>query len=110
MPAIVDKENDEFVVVHSNPEWSNGTPTHNTLVTTLIAAQLARLADPLCCADVHQQVLCMTDSICPMAHNINTSYERRTWYFRSPETPESRWKHARSALIPRDVQKNFSVL
>ena len=30
MPVIVNKESDEFVVVHVNPERSNGTPTHST--------------------------------------------------------------------------------
>ena len=33
MPVIVDQESDEFVVVHVNPERSNGTPTHNTSVS-----------------------------------------------------------------------------
>ena len=30
MPVIVNKESDEFVVVHVNPERSNGSPTHST--------------------------------------------------------------------------------
>ena len=65
MPAIVDKENDEFrTVVHSNPERSNDMPMHSTLVSD---CGIARLADPLCCADVHQQVyavLRMTEKTC----------------------------------------------
>ena len=46
MPAIVDKENDEFAVVHANPEWSNVTPTQNTPVSD---CSPVRLPDPLCC-------------------------------------------------------------
>ena len=53
MPVIVDKENDEFVVVHVNPERSNGTPTHSTSVSDCSAA---RLADSVCCTDVNQQM------------------------------------------------------
>ena len=56
MPAIVDKENDEFAVVHANPEWSNVTPTQNTPVSD---CSPARLPDPFV-VDVHQQVSQMT--------------------------------------------------
>ena len=45
MPAIVDKENDEFTVVHSNPEWTNGTCTP--------VSDCMQHGTALCCADVH---------------------------------------------------------
>ena len=49
MPVIVDKENDEFVVVHVNPER---TPTS----VSTSDYSTARLADSVCCIDVNQQM------------------------------------------------------
>ena len=53
MPVIVDKESDEFVVVHVNPERFNSTPMHSTLVSD---CSTARLADSVFCTDVNQQM------------------------------------------------------
>ena len=47
MPAIR-KGNDEFAVVHSNPEWYNGTPTHSTPVSDCMQHSTASRSPLLC--------------------------------------------------------------